>query len=197
MSWPGAADERAGDYSRGMKQRLALARALLHRPALLFLDEPSAGLDPVAARRVHDMITRLSHEEQRTVFLCTHNLAEAQKLCDRVAVLEHGKLVALGTPADLARQWGRSQRLQIEIDPRGAAAALEVLRTSLGVSDPVQENGSSVVSGASREAIPGLVAALVAAGVQIYRVAPAGALPGGRLLCAARRDGGLWHRRTE
>jgi ABC-2 type transport system ATP-binding protein len=166
------ADERAGDYSKGMKQRLALARALLHRPPLLFLDEPSAGLDPLAARRVHEMITRLSHEERRTVFLCTHNLAEAQKLCDRVAVLEHGRLVALGTPADLARQWGRSQRLQIEIDPAGLPAALEVLRTSLGINDPAQENGSLVISGASREAVPGLVAALVAAGVQIYRVAP-------------------------
>ena len=168
----GRADERAGDYSRGMKQRLALARALLHRPALLFLDEPSAGLDPVAARRVHEMITRLSHEEKRTVFLCTHNLAEAQKLCDRVAVLEHGKLVALGTPDDLARQWGRSQRLQIEINPEGLTIALEVLQTSLGVNEPAQENGTLIVSGASREAIPGLVAALVAAGVQIYRVAP-------------------------
>ena len=166
------ADERAGDYSRGMKQRLALARALLHRPALLFLDEPSAGLDPVAARRVHDMITRLSHEEQRTVFLCTHNLAEAQKLCDRVAVLEHGKLVALGTPADLARQWGHSQRLKIEIDPEGLPAALKVLGTTLGVSDPVQEGGTLTISGASREAVPALIAGLVAAGVQIYRVAP-------------------------
>jgi ABC-2 type transport system ATP-binding protein len=166
------ADERASDYSKGMKQRLALARALLHRPALLFLDEPSAGLDPLAARRVHDMITQLSHEQRRTVFLCTHNLAEAQKLCDRVAVLEHGKLVAVGTPADLARQWGRSQRLQIEINPEKMSAALEVLKNSPGVSQPVLEDGTLTISGASREAIPGLVAALVASGIQIYRVAP-------------------------
>jgi ABC-2 type transport system ATP-binding protein len=166
------ASERVGHYSRGMKQRLALARALLHGPELLFLDEPTAGLDPVATRRVHDMIARLSHEEQRTVFLCTHNLVEAQKLCDRVAVLEHGRLVALGTPAELAQRLGRRQRLEVEVAPEGVSATLDVVQTSLGIADAVQENGTVTVVGAEREAIPGLVAALVAAGVRIYRVAP-------------------------
>jgi ABC-2 type transport system ATP-binding protein len=166
------ASERVGHYSRGMKQRLALARALLHGPELLFLDEPTAGLDPVATRRVHDMIARLSHEEQRTVFLCTHNLVEAQKLCDRVAVLEHGRLVALGTPAELAQRLGRRQRLDVEVAPEGVSATLDVVQTSLGIADAVQENGTVTVVGAEREAIPGLVAALVAAGVRIYRVAP-------------------------
>lgn len=166
------ADEKAGNYSRGMKQRLALARALVHEPELLFLDEPTAGLDPVAARRVHEMITRLSHEEQHTVFLCTHNLAEAQKLCDRVAVLEHGRLVALGTPAELARQLGRSQRLEIEVTSESVPAALDVLQDTLDTASLAQENGTLIVTGTDREAIPGLVAALAAAGVPIYRVAP-------------------------
>jgi ABC-2 type transport system ATP-binding protein len=165
------ADERVGGYSRGMKQRLALARALLHKPEILFLDEPTAALDPVAARRVHDLITRLSQEEHRTVLLCTHNLAEAQKLCRRVAVLEHGRLVALGTPAELARKLGRSQRLEIEIAPDDVTTALEVLQTTLGITEPTQENGVLTVVGADRGAIPGLVAALVAAGARIYRVA--------------------------
>ena len=164
-------DDRAGGYSKGMKQRLALARALLHQPEILFLDEPTAGLDPVAAHHVHDMITRLSHE-QRTVFLCTHNLAEAQKLCARVAVLEHGRLVALGTPAELAQKLGRSQRLEIEVAPDGVTAAVGVLKTSLGIADPALENSTLSIVGANREAIPGLVASLVAAGVRIYRVTP-------------------------
>lgn len=90
------ADERVSAFSKGMKQRLALARCLLHDPELLFLDEPTAGLDPVAAHEVHELIHKLSRRG-RTVFLCTHNLAEAQRLCDRVAVLRRGQLVALGT----------------------------------------------------------------------------------------------------
>ncbi len=166
------ADQKVGGYSKGMKQRLALARALLHQPELLFLDEPTAGLDPVASRRVHDLITRLSQEEQRTVFLCTHNLAEAQKLCDRVAVLEHGRMVALGTTTDLASQLGRSLRLKIEVDPGGLPAARQVLRTMLDLPDPPHENGTISLQGVNWEAIPSLVAAIVAAGVRIYRVVP-------------------------
>jgi ABC-2 type transport system ATP-binding protein len=181
------ADEKVGGYSKGMKQRLALARALIHKPELLFLDEPTAGLDPVASRRVHELIVRLSREEKRTVLLCTHNLVEAQELCARVAVLEHGRLVALGTPAELARKLGRSQHLQIEVAPEGVPAALEVLRSRLGISDPTpvgptlvgptlaglaQENGTLNVAGVGREAVPDLVAALAAAGVPIYRITP-------------------------
>jgi ABC-2 type transport system ATP-binding protein len=165
------ADEKAGGYSKGMKQRLALARALLHKPELLFLDEPTAGLDPIAAHHVHDMITRLSQEEGRTVFLCTHNLVEAQKLCDRVAVLEHGRLVAVGTPAELAHQWGRSQRLGLEVAPEGLSTAMDVLHTTQGTANVVQENQALTVTGIGRERIPDLVAGLVAAGVRIYRVA--------------------------
>ncbi|MEJ2732833.1 MAG: ABC transporter ATP-binding protein [Anaerolineae bacterium] len=166
------ADDKVGGYSRGMKQRLALARALLHEPEILFLDEPTAGLDPVATRHVHDMITRLSHQEQRTVFLCTHNLTEAQKLCARVAVLEHGRLVALGTPSELARKLGRSQRLEIEVAPEGVSTTLDVLQRTAGMADPTAENGTISVVGAEREAIPDLVAALVEAGVRVYRITP-------------------------
>jgi ABC-2 type transport system ATP-binding protein len=165
------ADEKVGNYSKGMKQRLALARALLHEPELLFLDEPTAGLDPVAARRVHGMITRLSHE-RRTVCLCTHNLTEAQGLCDRVAVLEHGRLVALGTPAELARQLGRSLRLEIEVASDSLAVALDVLQGIQGIADPTSQNETITIVGADREMVPELVAELVAAGVGIYRVAP-------------------------
>ena len=105
------ADDKAGSYSKGMKQRLALARALLHRPDLLFLDEPTSGLDPVAALEVRELIVQLSRKEGRTVVLCTHNLVEAQRLCDRVIVLEHGKMLALGTPSELgAKLVGRQDR---------------------------------------------------------------------------------------
>ena len=166
------AEEKAGAYSKGMKQRLALARALLHEPELLFLDEPTSGLDPVGARRVHDLITRLSQEQHRTVLLCTHNLAEAQKLCGRVAVLEHGRQVALGTPAELARRLGRSQRLEIDVGPDSVPAALEVIEETLDITEPAVENGRITVLGTDREAVPGLVSALVGAGVRIYGIIP-------------------------
>jgi ABC-2 type transport system ATP-binding protein len=165
------ADEKAGDYSKGMKQRLALARALIHRPDLLFLDEPTSGLDPVATRLVHDMITHLSHDEERTVFLCTHNLDEAQKLCDRVAVLEHGRVVALGTPAELASKIGRSQRLEIQVARGDEEIALRLLAEAPGVSAH-REDSTIVAAGPEWAAIPGLVTSLASAGMRIYRVAP-------------------------
>jgi ABC-2 type transport system ATP-binding protein len=165
------ADEKAGDYSKGMKQRLALARALIHRPQLLFLDEPTSGLDPVATRLVHDLIMHLSHDEDRTVSLCTHNLDEAQKLCDRVAVLEHGKLVALGTPEELASKIGRSQRLEFQVARADEETVLRLLAEAPGVSAH-REDGTIVAAGAEWDSIPGLVTSLASAGVHIYRVAP-------------------------
>lgn len=166
------AGEKVAGYSKGMKQRLALARAQLHEPQLLFLDEPTSGLDPVAARRVHELITHLSREEGRTILLCTHNLAEAQKLCHRVAVLEHGRLVALGTPLELAQQLGRSRRLEIEVDPADIEPARAILT---GVLDAELDPADGVllkIAGIEHIKIPEVVASLVAAGVRLYRVTP-------------------------
>jgi len=163
--------DKVSEYSKGMKQRLALARALLHQPQILFLDEPTAGLDPVAARRVHELIHHMSSEEHRTVLLCTHNLAEAQKLCDRVAVLEHGRLVALGTPAELARRWGRRQTLRIELAPDQVPAALETISLIVDGSQSSVEDGTISVSGVDRESIPELISALVSRGARLYEVA--------------------------
>jgi len=158
------AKERVGGYSKGMKQRLALARVLLHQPELLFLDEPTSGLDPVAAREVQDLIRRL-HAEGRTVFLTTHNLAEAQALCHRVAVLEHGRLRAMGTPEALAQQFG-GVRLVLEVAPADLTKALEVLPDA-----QPRENGTITVPGVSRAQVPDLVGSLVRAGVGLYKVA--------------------------
>jgi ABC-2 type transport system ATP-binding protein len=164
------AAERVGNYSKGMKQRLALARALLHNPEILFLDEPTSGLDPVAARHVHELITRLSREQGHTIFLCTHNLVEAQQLCDRVAVLEHGRLLALGTPDELAHQLGQRLGTQIDVSPPTVAAALDALKAANVSASRVNDHGRILVSGADREKIPELIAALIAAGVRIYSV---------------------------
>ena len=102
--------EVVGAWSRGMKQKLAVARALLHRPALIFLDEPTASLDPVASAALRDDLAQLAVREGVTVFLTTHNLAEAERLCARVAVIREGKLLAVGPPSELnARKGTRAE----------------------------------------------------------------------------------------
>jgi ABC-2 type transport system ATP-binding protein len=164
------ADDKTGGYSKGMKQRLALARALIHQPELLFLDEPTAGLDPMVAREVHELILELRNEG-RTIFLCTHNLIEAQRLCDRIAVLRHGKLVGLGTVAELSHQVGGDQSLEIEVAPHDVEPALAVLKPLLGDKVGV-ERGFVVCRQVARQSIPPLIAALSQAGIGLYRVSP-------------------------
>jgi ABC-2 type transport system ATP-binding protein len=101
--------ERVGTWSRGMKQQLAVARALLHHPQLVFLDEPVAGLDPIAASRLNNDLASLAKHEGVTVFLNTHNMADAQKLADLVGVIRQGKLLALGNPDELRLKQGGPQ----------------------------------------------------------------------------------------
>lgn len=166
------AAEKVSGYSKGMQQRLALARTLLHEPELLFLDEPTSGLDPVATRQVHQLITHLSRAQGRTVLLCTHNLAEAQQLCDRVAVMEHGHLLALGTPATLIRQTQRALRLELEVAADCCTTTLAQLARRDGLRAHAEVGGRIIVSGVERDGIPDLLADLVQAGVRLYRVNP-------------------------
>ena len=98
-----AAHRRSGEYSKGMKQKLALARALMHDPSILLLDEPTSAMDPESSRLVRDEIARL-RSSQRTIILCTHNLAEAEALADRIAIIYRGKILLNGTLHELKRQ---------------------------------------------------------------------------------------------
>jgi ABC-2 type transport system ATP-binding protein len=168
------ADEKVGGYSKGTKQRLALARALLHRPEVLFLDEPTTGLDPVAARHVNHLVENLARREGCTVFLCTHNLVEAQKLCDRVAVMEQGSLVALGTPAELTRQYVKRMAVELEVDPHQMEATLSLLKTirTLVIDTPKQQKDVITMTVSGREAIPELLCLLLQNGLRVYRLAP-------------------------
>ncbi|HEY3452597.1 MAG TPA: ABC transporter ATP-binding protein [Myxococcales bacterium] len=162
------ADLRIAKFSKGMRQRLALCRALLHEPELVFLDEPTSGLDPVSAHEVHGLVRGL-REAGRTVFLCTHNLVEAQRLCDRIAVIDHGKIIASGTPAELARNSGATGSVEVEVDPAQVDAARAAL-ASLG--SPVEVQGAVLRVPLVRESVPAAVQALAAAGVRVYRVNP-------------------------
>jgi ABC-2 type transport system ATP-binding protein len=168
------AESRVEEFSTGMRQRLSLARTLLHDPEILFLDEPTSGLDPVAAHQVNTLISNLARDLGRTVFLCTHNLIEAQKLCDRVGVMEHGRLVALGTPSELVSQYVRRLDVDIEIDPEQLDAALELLsgHSELIPDQPVRNTDHLTVPVIGRDSIPDLLAILVHQGIQVYSISP-------------------------
>jgi ABC-2 type transport system ATP-binding protein len=126
----------AGTYSKGMRQKLALARALLHEPSVLFLDEPTAGLDPEAAKTVRELIESLQ-SDARTIFLCTHNLDEADRLCDRIALFR-GRLLASGAPESLKQEmYGRQTVVQMAAPCPGIEWRLELpfIRTAGWVED--------------------------------------------------------------
>jgi len=109
------AQQRVGTYSRGMRQRLAIARALLHHPELLFLDEPTSNLDPEIARQVQDLILRVKREEGCSVVICTHRLYEAEQICDRAAIMHKGQLLAQGTLDELREASRITKKVHIRL----------------------------------------------------------------------------------
>jgi ABC-2 type transport system ATP-binding protein len=163
-------DVAAGTFSKGMRQKLAIARSLVHDPQVLFMDEPTANLDPEASKIVRDFIFDLK-KERRTIFLNTHNLDEAQRICDRIAIL-NTKLMAVGTPKELEHSMGgRKTEIQLEQVNDAILAALKRLpidnivtdgtKVIINVTNPEKEN-------------PLIVDSLVRAGGQIQTVTVVG-----------------------
>ncbi len=160
--------ELVGTWSRGMKQKLAVLRTLLHRPRLVFLDEPTAGLDPIAAAALREDLLRLVAEEGLTVFLTTHNLAEAERLCSQVGVVRRGRLIAHGHPDEI-RVAAAGNRL--EIAGRGfTPSLLDGLRSRQDVAGAVVVNGRLCVELATGGTTPPVVAFVVGAGADIEEV---------------------------
>jgi len=160
--------ERVGTWSKGMKQKLALARAMLHRPPLVLLDEPTAGLDVMAAVTVRDDLEALAAREGVTVFLTTHNMAEAERLCGQVAVIREGKLVAVGHPDELRARAGGPR---VEIVGRGFDGhALDLLRARPEVAAAEVENRHLEIHLCRETDVAPLVSLLVGAGVQVEEV---------------------------
>jgi ABC-2 type transport system ATP-binding protein len=126
----GLEEKRNAFYSKlsgGQKQRLALAMALVNDPRVIFLDEPTAGLDPQVRREIYDIIEELK-KEKKTILLTTHYIEEAEKLCDRVAIVDHGKVIALGTPRELKQRSGAVTRIAVRMakpETNGALGTLE------------------------------------------------------------------------
>jgi ABC-2 type transport system ATP-binding protein len=109
------ADQRLGEYSKGMRQKIGLIRAMLHNPSVLLLDEPTSAMDPHSAKNVRDAITELRNEK-RAIVLCTHNLSEAELLADRIAIISRGRIITQGDPEDLKRQLLGRRLFEIKLD---------------------------------------------------------------------------------
>ncbi len=161
--------DRVGTFSSGMKKRLTLARALIHDPPLLFLDEPTAGLDPEAAKLVRDHISELSREAQRTIFLCTHNLEEAQKLCTRVAVIDEGRILACGSPQELERSLWQGLCVEIMLEQFHQSAMVAIQKQGRSVR---AQGTKLIVEITGEHEIPELVNAVTKAGGRITSVSP-------------------------
>ena len=161
-------NEPIGRWSRGMKQKLAVARTLIHHPELVFLDEPTAGLDPVASAALREDLGMLAEQEGVTIFLTTHNLAEAEKLCNQVAVINHGQLLALGSPADLR---SRTSAPRLYVSGQGfTSQVVESLRANTLVGGMRQSNGQVVMDLTDLSRSHEIVTQLIGAGVQIDEV---------------------------
>jgi len=162
-----ALEQRVGGYSTGMRARLALARAVLHDPDLLLLDEPTAGLDPESARAVLGLIDEMA-EGGKTVLMCTHLLLEAEGLADQVVVMDHGRAMVAGSPAELSRRYWPPARVLLDADNR---AVLDAAR-DLSFVRAYERNGTVTVDLERESDVPDLVDALVRAGARLTRVEP-------------------------
>jgi ABC-2 type transport system ATP-binding protein len=154
-----AADRKVGGYSGGMKRRLDLALALVHRPRILFLDEPTTGLDPQSRSELWEEVARLARDEGVTVFLTTQYLEEADVLADRIGIIDHGRIVATGTPESLKAEIGRPT---LEVTPvaRADRDAVELVLAGFGVPVASAPGAAAVRLRGGVEELAGVVRAL-------------------------------------
>jgi ABC-2 type transport system ATP-binding protein len=160
--------EKVVKWSKGMKQRLALARALMHQPSLLILDEPTAGLDVMGATAIRNDLANLANNKGVSIFMATHNMAEAEKLCHQVAIIRQGKLLATGNPNELRKQTGG---LQVEVIGTGFSEDLvNVIRAQPEVSTVERSKNRVVIQFTKEIDTAPLVNLLVNKGVQVEEV---------------------------
>jgi len=164
-------NDRVGQYSKGMKQKLAIARGLIHEPSILFLDEPTSGLDPKAAKDIRDLMEELSQKEKQTILLCTHRLEDAEKLCDNIMIIKSGKSLTITSPKELRLRFNSGHQVKI-----GLTDPIEKLGNTLRTLDIVQsvvfclEEKEISISLRKEDDTPELVKFLVNAGIGIEYV---------------------------
>jgi len=155
-------------YSGGMRRRLEIARGLIHMPRVLFLDEPTLGLDPQARRAVWELLEQLRAESELTISLTTHYMDEAEKLCDRIAIIDGGKIVASGTTQQLKAMVKGSDRIKLEVtgDPTSAITALRGLPYVLEISQD-SDGAITIATADGAHATPQMIERLEQAGAKI------------------------------
>jgi ABC-2 type transport system ATP-binding protein len=167
----GRAQDLVATYSGGMRRRLEIARGLVHSPEVLFLDEPTIGLDPQSRRAVWDLLEAIRKETQITVSLTTHYMDEAEQLCDRIAIVDRGKIIALDTPQGLKSTVEGSDRIELEIEGEAESAA-EKLRGEPFIRD-VTSNGNGTITLSTDDGphqVPKIIAALETIGAKVAAI---------------------------
>ena len=155
------ADQLVFGFSGGMMQRLSIARAMMHDPQVLFLDEPSAGLDPQTRLLLWEIV-REYNAGGRTIVLTTHNMEEADDLCERVAIVDHGRMIAMGTPDQLKRSVPGGYLIRLHVDRPPDAALVDILERLSGVTEvKVRDSSVDVYADRGGPLIPGIVAAAI------------------------------------
>jgi len=165
-------NERVATFSKGMKQKLAIARAIVHDPPILFLDEPTAGLDPEASKLIRDMIERLGSLERHTVLLCTHRLEDAERLCNRVMIISKGSSKVVGTTEDLRNRMGGHPRLEVTLKEINREMVDKVRDLVLVEGVEVDERSTRLLVTANdiQAVAPYVVKTLVGAGAMVMGV---------------------------
>jgi ABC-2 type transport system ATP-binding protein len=167
--WDRRNDKVAG-FSKGMKQKLAIVRATVHRPPVLFLDEPTAGLDPESAKEIRDMMAELSQREKCTILLSTHHLEDAEKLCRRVLIMNKGKVLLIGSPDELRQKISGEPVIEVALT-RVTPQVLAVVKANTVAKEVKQQEATLLVSVQdSRVATPEIVRSIVEAQGQILSV---------------------------
>ncbi len=163
------ANDRISTYSGGMKRRVNIGVGLLHRPEVLYLDEPTVAIDPQSRRNILDLVKELNRQGM-TVLYTTHYMEEAQELSNRVGIMDHGKLIALGTQEELTQMVGEYDTIKLAVDEgrEGIASALETLP---GVHQASRENGSlTILADDANAVLPGILIATNQAGVRVNSI---------------------------
>jgi len=167
--WP-RRDDKVGTYSKGMKQKLAIARALVHDPDVLLLDEPTSGLDPRSSKDIRDLMEELSRRDGQTILLCTHRLEDAERLCSRVMLINEGGMVTMGTTDELRSQIAGTPILKVRLG-EVSEAVVDAVRSTEGVDEVVVDGTMLSVSVKDADGVtPYVVKHVVLAGGRVQSV---------------------------